>query len=106
MTLRDLTTRSCQSPAVTEPENLERRGVRKGATDHLHEDVAVVRVRIPANIVDRREAPRDWHFQVQTMPKPFPRDQVPVDRPPMTGSFSSLKVNAVFFAPSKVTREP
>ena len=36
-------------------------------------------------------------------PMPFSTFQVPVDCPPMTGSFSSLKVKVVPGAPSKVT---
>merc|ERR1712217_789816 len=46
------------------------------------------------------------HSTPPIIPKPSPRDQVPVDLPPMTGSFSSVNLKVVPDAPSKVTREP
>jgi len=40
------------------------------------------------------------------IPNPDPRDQVPVDLPPITGSLRILKLKDVSAAPSKVTRGP
>lgn len=37
------------------------------------------------------------------MPKPVPTVHVPFDLPPITGSFSSLKLWVVAFVPSNVT---